>query len=83
MENLTATEGVGIVGLLAILAKQYGPAIVATIGGLFSGVTEVSDAQSVAAFNTIRPRLKPSTAATVWAEIEPGKPVTTAKEGKK
>lgn len=77
MENITGSD-VGIVGILAIIAKQYWPAIKSLAIALFGKVAPsiaadrgVNDLGCVAAFNTLRKRLTPETAKQVWSEIEP------------
>ena len=73
MENITGFE-IGVVGVLAILLKQHWPAIKSLAIGLFSRAVSdptITNVGCVAAYQTIRPRLTPETARTVWAEIEP------------
>lgn len=75
MENLTATESAGLLGLLTILATQYGPAILAIGRRIFSQNKEISDAQCTAACNTIWHRLSKNTRTAVWTDLEPGRTV--------
>jgi len=73
MDPDTIISSSGVIGLIAVLAKTYGPAVVRIAGGIFSTSSEVSDAQCTAAFGVLRPRLNVKTATLLWSEIEPGR----------
>ena len=74
MDQISVPEGVGLVGLLAILVKNYLPAIKPLVVALLSkaGVAPVvDDVGAVVAYNALADRLTESTAKLVWSEIQP------------
>jgi hypothetical protein len=78
MSEITIPEGVGLAGVIAILLRNHWPAIkmlaVSFLGKVAPSIAADPTADDVAhvmAYTTLIDRLSESTAATVWAEIQP------------